>query len=109
MSILESMMEATSKHFNICKTHVKYCLPVAQNEILEMFYRHIMRQKVKEINEYGHFYVLSDEGTDVSNTELLSTTARQCNEKLEYSEIWLDYQTLNNIKSITIKLGLKVS
>ena len=52
---------------------------------------------------------MADEGTDVSNTEILSIVARQCNEKLEYSEIWLGYQTLDNIKSITLKLGLKVS
>ena len=64
---------------------------------------------MKEISKCGHFCVMADEGTDVSNTELLSAAVRQCNEKLECSEIWLGYQTLDNIKSITAKLGLKVS
>ena len=46
---------------------------------------------MKEISEYSYFCVMADEGTDVSNIELLSGAARQCNEKLECSEIWLDY------------------
>ena len=109
INILEGMMEATGKYFNTYKTKDKYCSPVAQNEILEMFYRHVMREKVKKINDCGHFCLMADEDTDVSNTELLSAAVRQCNDKLECSEIWLGYQTLDNIKSQTVKNGLKVS
>ena len=86
-SILESIIVATSKSFSIHKTNIKYYLPIVQNEILKIFYRHIIQQKVKEISEYYYFSIIIDKSTDVSNTKLLSVAARQYNNKLEYSEI----------------------
>ena len=79
-----------------------------QNEIIEMHYRRIMTKIIKTINECGDFGTMADEGSDVSNTELLSTAIRQCNEKLEYAECWLGCQSLDNIKSETVANGLKV-
>ena len=79
-----------------------------QNEIIELLYRHIMRNIVHQINECGDFGVMTDEGRNSSNTELLSSAVRQCNERLECNGHWLGYQALDNIKNDTVFKGLKV-
>ena len=108
INILENMMEGTGKVFKMHESHKKYCSWVTQNEIIELFYSNIIRKILKIINECGDFGTMADEGSDASNTELLSSATRQCNEKLEFNEYWLGYQSLDNIKSKTVADGLKI-
>ena len=79
-----------------------------QNEIIEMHYCRIMTKIIKTINECGDFGTMADEGSDASNTELLSTAVRQCNDKLECDEHWSGCQSLENVKRETVTNGLKV-
>ena len=79
-----------------------------QNDMLELFYRRIMRNIVHKINECRDFGVMTDEGSDSSNAEPLSSAVRKCNERLECDECWLLCQALDNIKSDTIVKGLKM-
>ena len=51
---------------------------------------------------------MADEGSDTSNTELLSSAIRQCDERLQCDECWLGHQAIDNTKSATVVDGLKV-
>ena len=52
--------------------------------------------------------MIADEGSDDSNIELLSSTIRQYNERLEGNEHWLGYHAIDDIKSQTVIDVLKV-
>ena len=51
---------------------------------------------------------MADEGSDASNTELLSSATRQCNERLECNENWLGHDAIDDVSSQTVIAVLKV-
>ena len=67
-----------------------------------------MRKTIKIINNCGEFGIMVDEGSDSSNTGLLSSAIRQCYERLDCNECWLEHNAIDKIKSQTVIDGLKV-
>ena len=52
--------------------------------------------------------MMADEGSDSSNTELLTSAIKKCNERLECNEHWLGHHAIDNIKIQTVIDGLNV-
>ena len=109
VNVLNTLVEATKTEYEMHKklsyTHNDY-----QNDIIKSFYNKIMRNHVKHsVKLNKHFCIMCDEGTDASNTTLLTIVLRQVTDDLEIKEYFLGFYALDNIKSDHIVKCITVS
>ena len=84
--------------------------PEVQNEMIEIFYRRLMRHKIiNNIKVDKFFCLICDEGTDSSNKEFLSVVLRQVDDDFVVKEYFLGFYQLNNISSSHLASAIKDS
>lgn len=84
----------------------KYTSPVIQNEMLQLFALHILRNITKNIQK-GYFTIMCDECTDSSNREQLVICLRWVDELLNVNESFMGLYVVPNISADTIVSAVK--
>ena len=81
-----------------------------QNELLDLMAREVLLKLLVEVKKSKFYAIMADEGTDVSNKELLSLCLRYIDgEKMQAFEEFFGFYEIPNIASATVVNAIKDS
>lgn len=100
--ILEKIKKDESRKRTFKYIHADY-----QLELLTIMANQVLNMVLSPIKENAIFSLMSDEWTDVSNSEQLSICTRTVDGDLNVSENFLGFYEVPNIKSETIVMAIK--
>ena len=78
-----------------------------QNELLNIMGAQVLREKLATIHDGKFFWIMADEGTDISNLEQFSFCTRTLDDDLNVDKDFLQFYEIDNIKSETVAKPIK--
>jgi len=79
-----------------------------QNEIIDLIYSEVIQYHINVIKYNGPFSLSADEAITADNKTILSIVLRTVNENLSIEEYLIGIYRIDNLKSETIHLKIKV-